>query len=71
MQKLRAILEAMEAVQRRAPDTGDVSNAESEEVEVKEAAGENVAEEIVAGDNCTSKSIQRLTVAERTPDNGY
>jgi hypothetical protein len=40
MRELRARLEAMEAAQRRAPDAGDVSDAESEEVEVEEAAGE-------------------------------
>jgi hypothetical protein len=38
-------MEVMEATQRRAPDAGDVSDAESEDVEVEEAAGENVAEE--------------------------
>jgi hypothetical protein len=35
----------MEAAQRRAPDAGDVSEAESEDVEVEEAAGKHVAEE--------------------------
>jgi hypothetical protein len=35
----------MEAAQRRAPDVGDVSEVESEEVEVEEATGEGVAEE--------------------------
>jgi hypothetical protein len=45
MRELRARMEAMEAAQRRAPDAGDISDAESEEVEVEEAAGENVAEE--------------------------
>jgi hypothetical protein len=35
----------MEATQRRAPDVGDVSDAESEEVEVEEVAGEDAAEE--------------------------
>jgi hypothetical protein len=35
----------MEATQRRAPDAGDINDAESEEVEVEEAAGENVVEE--------------------------
>jgi hypothetical protein len=35
----------MEATQRRAPDVGDVNDAESEEVEVEEAAGEDAAEE--------------------------
>jgi hypothetical protein len=49
MQELRAILEAMEATQRREPDTGYVSDAESEEEMgenvIEEAAGEDVAEE--------------------------
>jgi hypothetical protein len=45
MRELHARLETMEATQRRAPDVGDVSDAESEEVEVEEAAGEDVAEE--------------------------
>jgi hypothetical protein len=45
MQKVHARLETMEATQRRAPDAGDISDAESEEVEVEEAAGENIAEE--------------------------
>jgi hypothetical protein len=35
----------MEATQRRALDAGDINDAESEEVEVEEAAGENVVEE--------------------------
>jgi hypothetical protein len=35
----------MEEAQRRAPDVGDISDSESEEVEVKEPAGENVFEE--------------------------
>jgi hypothetical protein len=34
----------MEATQRRAPDIGYVGDAESEEVEVEEAIGEDVAE---------------------------
>jgi hypothetical protein len=41
--ELGARLEAMEEVQRREPDVGDINDAKSEEVEVKEAAGENVA----------------------------
>jgi hypothetical protein len=35
----------MEETQRRAPDTGDVSDVESEEFEAEEAVGEDVAEE--------------------------
>jgi Icc-related predicted phosphoesterase len=45
MREICAILEVMEAVQRRALDAGDISDVESEEVEVEEAAGENVVEE--------------------------
>jgi hypothetical protein len=45
MREFHARMEAMEATQRRAPDVGDVSDAESEEVEVEEAVGEDVAEE--------------------------
>jgi hypothetical protein len=45
MRELHARMEAMEATQRRAPDIGDVSDAESEEVEVEEAVGEDAAEE--------------------------
>ena len=32
-------------MQRRAPDVGDISDAESKEVEVEQDAGENVVEE--------------------------
>jgi hypothetical protein len=32
MWELRAILEAMEAAQRREPDAGDINDVESEEV---------------------------------------
>jgi hypothetical protein len=54
MLELRARLETMEATQRRAPDIGDVSEAESEEVEVEEAAGEYTVEE------CLLKSVAKL-----------
>jgi hypothetical protein len=47
MREVCEILEAMEAVQRRAPDAGDINDVESEEVEVEEAAGENVVEELL------------------------
>jgi len=33
-------MEIMEETQRREPDVGDVTDAESEEVEVEEATGE-------------------------------
>jgi hypothetical protein len=45
-------MEAMEATQRRAPDVGDVSDVESEEVEVEEATGEDVAEERLLRASC-------------------
>jgi hypothetical protein len=45
MRELHAILEVMEVAQRQAPETGDISDADSEEVEFKEAAEEDVAEE--------------------------
>jgi hypothetical protein len=38
-------LDAMETMQRRAPDTGDISEAESEEIEVEEDVAEDVAED--------------------------
>jgi hypothetical protein len=41
MRELRARLEVMEAAQRRAPDAGDISDAESEEV-----VGENVIKKL-------------------------
>jgi hypothetical protein len=44
MQELCARMEAMEAMQRRAPDA-DVSDAESEDVEAEEAVGEHFAKE--------------------------
>jgi hypothetical protein len=37
----------MEATQRRAPDAGDIIDAESEEVEFEEVARENVTKEIL------------------------
>jgi hypothetical protein len=45
MRELRARLDAMETTQIRAPDAGDVSDAENEEVEVEEVVVEDVAEE--------------------------
>jgi hypothetical protein len=44
MRELCARLEAMEAVQRREPDVGDISEVESEETEFEEAAGGDVVE---------------------------
>jgi hypothetical protein len=40
MRKFRAILDAMETTQRREPDAGDVSEAESEEMEFEGDAEE-------------------------------
>jgi hypothetical protein len=54
MRELRARLETMEEAQRRAPDIGDVIDAESEEVEVEEATGEEVVEE------CLLREVFRL-----------
>jgi hypothetical protein len=45
MRELCARLDAMETTQRRAPDAGDVSDAEIEEVEVEEVVAEDVVEE--------------------------
>jgi hypothetical protein len=45
MRELRARLDAMETTQRKAPDVGDVIDAESEDVEVEGDTGEDAAEE--------------------------
>jgi hypothetical protein len=45
MRELSARLDAMETTQRRAPDVGDVSDAERKEIEVEEAAGEDATKE--------------------------
>jgi hypothetical protein len=45
MRQLCARLDAMETAQRRAPDVGDVSESENEDVEAEEVAGEQAAEE--------------------------
>jgi hypothetical protein len=45
MRELRARLDAMETTQRRAPDVGDISDVESEEMEVEEVVAEDAAEE--------------------------
>jgi hypothetical protein len=45
MREIRARLEVMEAMQRRKPDVGDVSDAESIEEKVEEVSRENVFEE--------------------------
>jgi putative transposon-encoded protein len=44
----------METTQRRAPDTGDVNDAENEEVEVEEVVVEDDAEE------CLLKEVVKL-----------
>jgi hypothetical protein len=45
MRELRARMDSMETKQRRAPNVGDVSDAENEEVEVEEVVAEDVVEE--------------------------
>ena len=45
MRRLRARLDAMETVQRRSHDVGDISEAKSEDVEGEEVAGEQAVEE--------------------------
>jgi hypothetical protein len=45
MREIHTRLEAIEATQRRAPDTGDMDVTERKEVEVEEAAEDNVFEE--------------------------
>ena len=47
-------MEKIEAVHRREPDTGNIREAESEEVEVEEVVGEDVIEEILL------KAVARL-----------
>jgi hypothetical protein len=54
MRELCARLDAMETTQRRAPDVGDISEAENEEVEVEEAVAEDVVEE------CLLKVVVKL-----------
>jgi hypothetical protein len=45
MREICARLDAMQPTQRRTPDAGDVSDEESEDVEVEGVAGEDAAEE--------------------------
>jgi hypothetical protein len=45
MRELRARLEVMEAMQRREPNVGDISEVESEETKVEEAARGDAVEE--------------------------
>jgi hypothetical protein len=45
MRELHTRLEIMEVTQRRTPDIGDISEVESEHVEVEEVVGEDVVEE--------------------------
>jgi len=54
MQELHAKLDVMETKQRRELDVGDINDAEKEEVEVEDAAGEDVAEE------CLLKVVVKL-----------
>jgi hypothetical protein len=59
MRILRAKIDVMETAQTRAPDIGDISLDESEEVEVEGAAGEDVAEE------CLLKDVVKLGAKEK------
>ena len=59
MRELRIMLEAMEAMQKRTHGVEDISDAESEEVEVEEATGEDVAEE------CLLKVVVKLGSREK------
>jgi hypothetical protein len=45
MRELCASFDAMETVQRRAPNVGDISDVENEEFKVEEVVAEDVAEE--------------------------
>jgi hypothetical protein len=45
MRQLRARLDAMETMQRRAPNAGDANESENEYVEAEEVAGEQAIEE--------------------------
>jgi hypothetical protein len=54
MREMCARLDAMETTQRRAPDVGDVSEAEMEEVEVEEAVAEDAVEE------CLLRAVAKL-----------
>jgi hypothetical protein len=52
MRELRARLDAMETTQRRAPDVGDVSEAEMEEVEVEEVVAEDACGRTLVESGC-------------------
>jgi hypothetical protein len=52
MREIHVRLEVMEATPRRTPDVGDVSEAESEEIEVEEVARESVSEERLLRASC-------------------
>jgi hypothetical protein len=59
MRELRTRLYAMGTTQRRAPDVGDVNDAEDEEVEFEEAVVKDVAEE------CLLKEVVKLGAREK------
>jgi hypothetical protein len=59
MRQLCARLDAMETMQRREPDVGDISEAESEEMEVEGAAEGDVAEE------CLLKVVVKMGAREK------
>jgi hypothetical protein len=58
MRQLRARLDAMETTQRRAPDVGDVSEAESEDVEEEEVVGEQASRGAIV-ESCCQDGNQR------------
>jgi hypothetical protein len=52
MRQLHARLDAMETTQRRAPEVGDISEDESEDVEAEEVAGEQASRGVTAESCC-------------------
>ena len=60
MRRLRMRLDDMETTQRRAPDVGDVSEAESEE---ESEGGENVAKD--ATQDCLIKVVSKIGARAR------
>jgi hypothetical protein len=58
MQELRASLEVVKATQRRAPDTGDVSDAERKYTVGKNVVEEDAREDVV--EECLLRAVSRL-----------
>jgi hypothetical protein len=65
VRELHARLEAMEVIKRRTSVARDVSDAESEEIEVEEARGEDV------GDECFLKYVMKLGSRENISTQMY